>query len=60
MNPVASLPYAPSAPERVDAFHDLLRDKGIICTVRREMGRDINAACGQLRTEFEKQRRRSA
>jgi 23S rRNA (adenine2503-C2)-methyltransferase len=60
MNPVAELPYQPSAPEAVDRFHDILRQAGIICTVRREMGRDIKAACGQLKTEFEKQRRRSA
>jgi 23S rRNA (adenine2503-C2)-methyltransferase len=57
MNPVADLPYEPSPPEVVEAFHQQLRDHGIICTVRREMGRDIKAACGQLRTEVERQRR---
>jgi 23S rRNA (adenine2503-C2)-methyltransferase len=57
MNPVAELPYAPSPPEAVEQFHAILREKGIICTVRREMGRDIKAACGQLKTEFERQRR---
>jgi 23S rRNA (adenine2503-C2)-methyltransferase len=56
MNPVAELPYAPSPPEAVEAFHAILRARGLICTVRREMGRDIKAACGQLRTEFERQR----
>jgi 23S rRNA (adenine2503-C2)-methyltransferase len=60
MNPVAELPYQPSSPEAVERFHEHLREAGIICTVRREMGRDIKAACGQLKTEFEKQRRRSA
>jgi 23S rRNA (adenine2503-C2)-methyltransferase len=60
MNPVAELPYAPSRPEAVERFHALLREKGVVCTVRREMGRDIKAACGQLKTEFEKQRRRRA
>lgn len=57
MNPVAELPYAPSRPEAVEQFHAVLREKGIICTVRREMGRDIKAACGQLKTEFERRRR---
>ena len=57
MNPVAELPYQPSPPEAVDRFHDALRTAGIICTVRREMGRDIKAACGQLKTEFERHRR---
>lgn len=51
LNPVDELPGRPSTPEVVDAFHDLLRTAGLICTVRREMGRDIKAACGQLRTE---------
>ena len=46
MNPVAGLPFAPSAPEAVDDFHAVLRQRGLICTVRREMGRDIQAACG--------------
>ena len=58
MNPVAELPYAPSSPEAVERFHATLRAKGIVCTVRREMGRDIKAACGQLKTEFERQRGR--
>lgn len=51
MNPVSTLPFGPSRPEAVDAFHGILREAGVICTVRREMGRDIRAACGQLRTE---------
>ena len=51
MNPVAGLPYAPSSWEAVEAFHAVLRERGVICTVRREMGRDIQAACGQLRAE---------
>jgi 23S rRNA (adenine2503-C2)-methyltransferase len=58
MNPVAELPYAPSPPEAVDQFHEVLRERGIICTVRRQMGRDIKAACGQLKTDFERQRQR--
>ena len=58
MNPVQELPYAPSSLEAVEQFHAILRERGIICTVRREMGRDIKAACGQLKTEFERQRGR--
>jgi 23S rRNA (adenine2503-C2)-methyltransferase len=54
MNPVAGLPYAPSPWEAVDAFHAVLRERGLICTVRREMGRDIQAACGQLRAEVQR------
>ena len=35
--------------ERIDAFERRLAKRGIAVTVRREMGTDINAACGQLR-----------
>ncbi|MGH2351605.1 MAG: 23S rRNA (adenine(2503)-C(2))-methyltransferase RlmN, partial [Chloroflexota bacterium] len=59
MNPVRDLPYAPSPWPVVDAFHDVLRERGIICTVRREMGRDIQAACGQLRAELQQRERRA-
>ena len=53
MNPVASLPFGASRPEAVDQFHAILRAAGVICTIRREMGREIRAACGQLRTEVQ-------
>jgi len=36
-------------------FKEVLEDSGIETTVRRELGSDINAACGQLRrSELEK------
>lgn len=38
-----------SKSERVGAFKKTLENNGINATVRREMGADINAACGQLR-----------
>ena len=60
MNPVSDLPYAPSPPAAVEAFHDVLRSRGIVCTVRREMGRDIKAACGQLRADLQKRPMRHA
>ena len=53
MNPVSDLPFSPSPWPVVDEFHRVLREAGIICTVRREMGRDIKAACGQLRAEVQ-------
>lgn len=49
MNPVVGSPYAPSHPSAVLRFRDVLTSEGIPCTVRLEMGRDIDAACGQLR-----------
>jgi 23S rRNA (adenine2503-C2)-methyltransferase len=57
MNPVSDLPFAPSPPAAVEAFHAVLRERQIVCTVRREMGRDIQAACGQLRADVQRRRR---
>ncbi|MDO5779586.1 MAG: 23S rRNA (adenine(2503)-C(2))-methyltransferase RlmN [Clostridium sp.] len=36
----------------IEAFEEILRSQGIEVTVRREMGTDINAACGQLRRSY--------
>ncbi len=43
-----------STPERVRRFSEILEKKGFPVTVRRELGADINAACGQLRRNSEK------
>lgn len=40
--------YEKSSTEKILAFRDALNDKGIVATVRRELGSDISAACGQL------------
>jgi 23S rRNA (adenine2503-C2)-methyltransferase len=40
---------APSAPERVKEFMDILCAHGVAATCRRRLGREIDAACGQLR-----------
>ncbi len=40
--------FAPSNNDTLDAWREKLELAGIIVTVRREMGADINAACGQL------------
>ena len=41
--------YAKSTNENIIKFRDYLNSKGIIATIRRELGSDIEAACGQLR-----------
>lgn len=41
--------YAPSADAEADAFLAELRAQGVVAHVRRPRGRDIDAACGQLR-----------
>jgi 23S rRNA (adenine2503-C2)-methyltransferase len=49
LNQVEGSAYQPSDPGRVKAFAGLLEKRGINATVRRRMGADIDAACGQLR-----------
>jgi len=49
VNRVAETGYRRSKREKVDAFCKLLQEGGVNATVRRELGSDINAACGQLR-----------
>jgi 23S rRNA (adenine2503-C2)-methyltransferase len=57
INPVAERPeYRRPARERVVRFRDLLEENGVTATIRREMGGDIDAACGQLRNRVARQR----
>ncbi|MEO1483280.1 MAG: 23S rRNA (adenine(2503)-C(2))-methyltransferase RlmN [Myxococcota bacterium] len=49
-NPWPGSAYAPSPPERISAFAQIVRDGGIGCPVREPRGRDILAACGQLKS----------
>lgn len=49
VNEVSETGCKKSSPERVKKFSDILQKKGFAVTVRRELGSDINAACGQLR-----------
>ena len=50
-------PYKRSTKGRVEAFRNALENKGINATLRREMGTDIMAACGQLRRSREEERK---
>ena len=43
--------YVKSTNENIIKFRDYLNDHGIVATIRRELGSDINAACGQLRKQ---------
>lgn len=51
VNRVSETGFDRSDRKRVDAFRQRLERHGIVATVRREMGSDINAACGQLRNQ---------
>lgn len=52
-NPVAGLPFDRPAPESVDRFVRVLRSRRVSVSVRKTKGREIDAACGQLRRRFE-------
>ena len=43
--------YEKSTNENIIRFRDYLNDHGIVATIRRELGSDISAACGQLRKQ---------
>lgn len=49
VNPIKERDYRQSGSERIRAFKNKLEKKKITVTIRREMGRDIDGACGQLR-----------
>lgn len=52
--------YSRSPKERVLVFYDTLKKKGVNCVVRQEHGTDIDAACGQLRSNTMKRDRQKA
>ena len=53
-NPWAGAPYECSTPERIRRFSDIVFEAGISAPVRTPRGRDIDAACGQLKTTAQK------
>ena len=56
VNPVEETGFATSGKQAVTKFAKTLEDNGIRATVRRTLGADINASCGQLRREEEKKK----
>src|SRR6478735_6529201 len=56
-NPWPGAAYDTSTPERVRRFSDIIFEGGISAPVRTPRGRDIDAACGQLKTAAEKKSR---
>ena len=49
INKIENGKYTKSSNDAILKFRDYLNDHGIVATVRRELGTDIDAACGQLR-----------
>lgn len=52
VNPIKERDYVQSGQRAIQDFKNYLEKSGINVTIRREMGRDINGACGQLRKSF--------
>ena len=49
VNPIKERDFKKSGTEVIQNFKNILEKKSIACTIRREMGSDIDGACGQLR-----------
>ena len=49
INKIENGSFVKSSNENIIKFRDYLNDHGIVATIRRELGSDIEAACGQLR-----------
>lgn len=49
INKIENGEFNKSTNENIIRFRDYLNDNGIVATIRRELGSDIDAACGQLR-----------
>jgi 23S rRNA (adenine2503-C2)-methyltransferase len=56
-NPWPGAPYECSSNDRVGRFSDIIFEAGISAPIRRPRGRDIMAACGQLKSAAEKKSR---
>ncbi len=52
VNPIKERDYRQTGKDEVYAFKNKLEKNGINVTIRREMGRDIDGACGQLRNKY--------
>ena len=55
VNPVKERGFKRGSRQRIEAFQKTLEKRGVNATIRRELGADINAACGQLRREYDQQ-----
>ena len=53
LNHVEERQFAPSTPGHMKAFIKILEDEGVNVTVRRKLGGDVDASCGQLRRKMQ-------
>jgi len=59
LNHVEESPLKPSSKAAVAKFQKILEDGGVTATVRRTLGSDIDASCGQLRRKYNKEKSNS-
>jgi 23S rRNA (adenine2503-C2)-methyltransferase len=52
VNPIKERDFVQPDKKECQAFRNKLEKNGINVTIRREMGRDIDGACGQLRKSY--------
>ncbi len=52
VNPVEERGFKRGTRQKIESFQHQLQNLGVNATIRRELGADINAACGQLRREY--------
>ncbi len=57
LNHVEERQFHPSTPEHLKRFIKILEDDGVNVTVRRRLGSDVDASCGQLRRKMQKTQR---
>ena len=57
LNHVEESPLKPSSRQAVMQFQKILEDGGVPATVRRTLGSDIDASCGQLRRKYTKEQK---
>ena len=53
VNPIKERDFQASSSQQIQSFKNKLEKNGINVTIRREMGRDIDGACGQLRRRYQ-------
>ncbi|MBA2742879.1 MAG: 23S rRNA (adenine(2503)-C(2))-methyltransferase RlmN [Chthoniobacterales bacterium] len=58
-NTVEGLDWSRPSRARQERFHSIVREHGVVATLRREKGHDIAAACGQLRLQTKRTERQA-
>jgi len=56
-NPIREMDFKTPSKSKVESFANILESRGVRITIRQTAGRDIDAACGQLRLDREEMRR---